>query len=85
VTKKTGNVYAYNHMNNTLSSAIFYTSLGGGENIAKDCALQVAAMAPIYVSIDDVSPDRISALTQEFTDEMATSNKPEDIKQKIIE
>jgi translation elongation factor EF-Ts len=39
-------------MGNTLASAVFYE--GTDENVAKDCALQVAAMAPEYVSVQDV-------------------------------
>lgn len=78
-----GSVYAYNHMGNTLASAIFYH--GSDDVVAKDCALQVAAMAPMYVSVQDVPSDRISTLTAEFTEEMASSDKPADIKAKIIE
>ncbi len=83
VIKKSGNAYAYNHMGNTLASAIFYE--GSDEEVAKACALQVAAMNPMYVSIDSVPADRISALTAEFTEEMANVDKPADIKAKIIE
>ncbi len=83
VIKKSGNAYAYNHMGNTLASAIFYE--GTDENVAKDVALQVAAMAPEYVSVQDVPADRIEKLTAELNEEMASSNKPADIKAKIIE
>lgn len=70
-------------MGNTLASAIFYE--GTDEEVAKACALQVAAMNPMYVSIDAVPADRIAALTTEFTEEMANVDKPADIKAKIIE
>lgn len=83
VIKKTWNSYAYNHMGNTLASAVFYE--GSDEEVAKACALQVAAMNPMYVSIDSVPADRISALTAEYTEEMANVDKPADIKAKIIE
>jgi elongation factor Ts len=76
-------VYAYNHMGNTLASAIFYQ--WSDDDVAKNCALQVAAMAPMYVSVQDVPAERISSLTAEFTEEMASSDKPADIKAKIIE
>jgi elongation factor Ts len=54
-------------MGNTLASAIFYE--GTDENVAKDVALQVAAMAPEYVSVQDVPADRIEKLTAELNEE----------------
>ncbi len=82
VIKKTGTVYAYNHMGNTLASAIFYE--GESEQFAKDCALQVAAMAPLFVSIDDVSQDRVDALKAEFLADESLANKPENMKEQIV-
>lgn len=70
-------------MGNTLASVVFYE--GTDENVAKDVALQVAAMAPEYVSVQDVPADRISKLTAELNEEMASSDKPAGIKAKIIE
>ena len=70
-------------MGNNLSSAVFYS--GDVEAFAKDCTLQVAAMNPLYISVDNVDKSRIDALTQEFTEEMSTVDKPADIKNKIIE
>lgn len=83
VFKKAGNAYPYNHMGNTLAAAIFYE--GDSEDVAKDVALQIAAMAPEYISINDVPSERITKLTTELTEEMASSDKPADIKAKIIE
>jgi elongation factor Ts len=70
-------------MGNTLAAAIFYE--GSSEDVAKDVALQIAAMAPEYISIKDVPADRIEKITAELTEEMASSDKPADIKAKIIE
>ncbi len=83
IIKRTGTVAVYNHMGNNLSSAVFYS--GDVEAFAKDCTLQVAAMNPLYISVDNVDKSRIDALTQEFTEEMSTVDKPADIKNKIIE
>lgn len=82
VIKKSGNAYAYNHMGNTLAAAVFYE---GDESFAKDCALQVAAMAPSFVSIDDVDADRISQLRSEFEADESLANKPENIRGQIVE
>lgn len=86
IIKKKGQVVPYNHMGNTLASAVFYT--GEGDAItafAKDCALQVAAMAPLYISFADVDSDRIAKLKADFVEEMTSANKPADIVEKIIE
>lgn len=83
VIKRTGQAYVYNHMGNTIAAAVFYT--GDAEAVAKDCALQVAAMNPLYVSIDNVDPSRVAQLTQEFTEEVAASGKPAEIVSKIVE
>lgn len=87
VIKKSGNVYAYNHMGNTIASAVFYDGVTGdmAEQAAKDVALQVAAMNPYYVSMDTVPSDRIATLRSEFETEMAASGKPADIISKIVD
>ncbi len=82
VIKKTGTVYAYNHMGNSLAAAIFYT--GSDESVAKDCALQVAAMAPLYVSMDDISSDRIDELKAEFAADPSLASKPENMRDQIV-
>ncbi len=78
-----GSVYAYNHMGNTLASAIFYE--GSDDNVAKDCALQVAAMSPVFISVDDVPADRIATLKAEFEADESLANKPENIRAQIVE
>lgn len=83
VIKKAWQAYVYNHMGNTIASAVFYT--GDAESLAKDCALQVAAMNPLYVSINQVDPLYVAKLTSEFTEEVAASGKPADIVSKIVE
>lgn len=86
IIKQSGQSFVYNHTNNALSSAVFYTGEGDAINqFVKDCALQIAAMNPLYISTDNVDPARIKTLTEEFTEEMAGIDKPADIKAKIIE
>ena len=86
IIKKAGNVSIYNHMGNSIASAIFYA---GDDylckNMAKDCALQVAAMNPLYVSLDQVDSALIEKLTKEFTEEVISSGKSPDIAAKIVE
>ena len=87
VIKKSGNVYAYNHMGNTIASAVFYDGVLGdnAQQAAKDAALQVAAMNPYYISMDTVPADRTATLRAEFEAEMTTSGKPADIIAKIVD
>lgn len=69
-------------MGNTLAAAVFYQ---GDELFAKDCALQVAAMDPSFISLDDVDADRIAQLRSEFEADESLMNKPENIRKQIIE
>lgn len=87
VVKKAGSVYAYNHMGNTIASAVFYEGVNSdaAQQAAKDAALQVAAMNPYYISMEAVPADRIATLRAEFETEMAASGKPADIIAKIVD
>ena len=82
VYKKAENAYAYNH-GGALSAIVFFD--GSDEDVAKTVALQVAAMNPLFVSLDDVPADRIDILRAEFTADESLANKPENIRDQIIE
>lgn len=82
VYKKAANAYAYNH-GGLLSAVVFFD--GSDEEVAKNIALQVAAMNPLFVSIDDVPSDRIAQLKAEFAADESLANKPENIRDQIIE
>lgn len=83
VFKASGTAFAYNHTNNMLSGVVRYE--GGDAAIAKDVALQVAAMNPAYVSMDDVPATEKEIKKQEFVADPALANKPEDIRAKIVD
>ncbi len=85
VFRSTKKWFVYNHNGNTLSSVVFFDAEGDVDAIAKDVALQVAAMNPSFISIDEVPAEKKDALREEYTAELAESNKPEEIKEKIIE
>lgn len=82
VYKTKAHAYAYNH-GGSLSSVVFYD--GSDDEVAKTVALQVAAMNPLFVSIDDVPTDRIAQLKSEFAADESLSNKPENIRDQIVE
>lgn len=77
------NAYVYSHPWNKIVSIVFYE--GNDENIAKEVALQVAAMNPKYISVEDIPSDVIEELKQKYREELKDSWKPEDIIDRIIE
>lgn len=82
VYKKSANAYAYNH-GGALSAVVFFD--GSDEEVAKTIALQVAAMVPTFVSLDEVPAERIAELKAEFAADESLANKPENIRDQIIE
>ena len=55
------------------------------KQLANDLALQVAAMDPQYVSPETIPAAEVEKKKQEFLAELANDNKPEEIKQKIVD
>lgn len=76
------NAYVYNHPWNKVASIIYYQ---GDEDVAKELALQVAAMNPEYVSFESVPSDYREELLVKFKEEMKDSWKPENIIDQIID
>jgi len=52
-------------------------------SLARDIAMHVAAMAPSFISKDDVKDEDIAAAKEVFKEEVA--DKPEDLQEKILE
>jgi elongation factor Ts len=77
----TGNAYVYRHPGDRKASVVFYT---GDESAAKEVALQVTAMNPLYLSVQDVPVETVNELTAMFSAELKDSNKPADIIEKIV-
>ncbi len=75
--------YVYNHPGNRVATVIEYT--GDNEDLAKEIALQVTAMNPIYLSFDQVDKNEIAKMTEEFTAELKASGKPEAMIAQIVE
>lgn len=55
------------------------------KELAHDIAMQIAAMAPLYVQPSDIPPTMVEKETHIYMEEMANDSKPEEIKKKIIE
>lgn len=75
--------YVYNHPGNKVASIIYYEGTDNG--VAKELALQVAAMNPTFLSFDDIPADEKEKLLVEYRAEMAASGKPANIIEQIIE
>ncbi len=52
--------------------------------LADDIALQVAAMHPLYVKVEDISEADREKARAAFAEEIAKMDKPEEIKQKVL-
>lgn len=76
-----GNTYVYRHPGDKVAAVVFYE---GDEDKAKAVALQAAAMNPQYLSVEQVPAEDVEALKVKFTEELADSDKPADIKEKIV-
>jgi elongation factor Ts len=54
-------------------------------NLANDLALHIAGMAPEFVSPSDINEEEKKKATEFFQEEIASLDKPEEIKAKVLE
>ena len=55
------------------------------QKLVKDIAMQIAGMAPKYVTIDAVPAEELEAKKAELLADEATQGKPEEIRERIVE
>jgi len=65
--------------------AVIVTLTGGTSELAKDIAMHIAAMKPAFVKADDITEEDKAKVIEVFEKEVAESDKPEDIKKKMLE
>lgn len=58
---------------------------GGDKELAKDISMHIAAMKPEYLSKDEISAEVKSTMEELFAKEVASIDKPEDIKKKMLD
>lgn len=75
--------FIYNHPGNKVSTLIFFE--GGNDEVAKELALQVTAMNPLYISFDQVDQNEIAKMTEEFGAELKAAGKPEAMIAQIVD
>lgn len=78
-------VFAYNHQGNRLATIIGVnkTNANNVDQVGKELAMQVAAMAPIAVDIGDVAPSIIEKERQIGIEQAMQEGKPETVLEKI--
>jgi len=72
----------YVHNNKT---AIIVSLEGGDTVLAKDIAMHVAAMKPEYITREEIDTETKNTMTEIFEKEVASIEKPEEIKKKMLE
>jgi len=55
------------------------------QKLVRDIAMQVAGMAPKYVTIDAIPAEELAVKKAELLADETTQNKPEEIREKIVE
>ena len=66
-------------------SAVIVSLTGGTNEIARDIAMHIAAMKPAYVNMEDVTEEDKAKVIEVFEKEVASVDKAEDIKKKMLE
>lgn len=78
-----GKVYAYNHPGNKLATIVGFNKNAVNTEVAKDVAMQVAAMAPVAVDKDDVDSKTLEREIEIGKEQARAEGKPEDMLEKI--
>lgn len=88
---KEGIVATYVHSNGKIASLVkvlcetdFVARNKEFQGLAKDLAMQIAAMNPICVKPEDVPEEEVSQQREEWKKELAKENKPQDVMEKIM-
>lgn len=58
---------------------------GGNSELAKDIAMHITAIKPEYMSKEEIDPTAVKTITEVFEKEVASIDKPADIKKKMLE
>ena len=77
-------VYGYNHPGNRLACVVAFNKTVT-EEVAKNVAMQVAAMAPVALDKDDVSPEMLERELEVAREQVRAEGKPEDMVEKIAQ
>ncbi len=65
-------------------SGVIVSLNGGDKDLARDIAMHIAAMKPLYTSVNDIDDAANVAANSVFAEEIAALDKPEEMKAKIL-
>lgn len=87
-----GIVYSYIHHNEKIGVLLllgcetdFVARTDDFHNLAKKISLQIASMNPKWISQEDVPEDVVEKEKEIYMEELKNTNKPDNIKEKIVE
>lgn len=83
VEEVTGSIIG-NYIHNNKSAVIVSLSLGTKE-LARDIAMHIAAMKPAYTTKEEITEEDKKKVVEVFEKEVEASDKPEEIKKKMLE
>jgi elongation factor Ts len=80
-------VIAYNHPGNRLATIVGFNKAGvaGIETVAKDVAMQAAAMAPVALDKEDVDSSTLERELEIAREQIRAEGKPEEMVEKIAQ
>ncbi len=77
-----GTIASYVHSG---KSAVVVQLEGGTKELAKDIAMHIAAMKPAYMTREEITEELVNQAKEVFAKEVADSDKPQEIKDKMLE
>jgi elongation factor Ts len=78
-------VIAYNHPGNRLATIVGFNKQNTTDEVGKDIAMQIAAMAPVAVDRGDVDPKMLEKELEIAKELIRQEGKPEDMVEKIAQ
>jgi len=66
-------------------SAVVVSLSAGNKELAKDIAMHIAAMKPVYTTSEEITEEDKKKVVEVFEKEVAESDKPEEIKKKMLD
>jgi len=80
---------SYIHMGGRVGVLVEASGIGAdtdkASTILHDVALQIAALSPQYVTVDEIPVETVSAEKDVYREQLADDKKPDNIKERIIE
>jgi elongation factor Ts len=80
--KVEGEILGYYIHNN--KSAVIVSLTGGNPELARDIAMHITAMKPEFITANEITEEAKNAMQEIFQKEVDSTNKPEEIKKKML-